>query len=146
VVDPGNNLDFWAIQEYAGTRVVQDSQQTTDSSRWGTWWAKVPPNGPVPSPTPTPTPTPTLCPTVFTVSDNGDASDSAVGNGVCATAAGVCTLRAAIQEANALNTCGTIDVNFNSIGAAVFLTTALPDLNHNLNINGRGADQLTIQR
>ncbi|MFN8557150.1 MAG: CSLREA domain-containing protein [Dehalococcoidia bacterium] len=37
----------------------------------------------------------------FVVNDLGDAVDAAPGNGVCATAGAVCTLRAAIQEANA---------------------------------------------
>ncbi len=38
----------------------------------------------------------------FTVNSTTDAVDATPGNGVCATAAGACTLRAAIQEANAL--------------------------------------------
>ena len=37
----------------------------------------------------------------YPVNDPFDLPDAAVGNGVCATAAGTCTLRAAIQEANA---------------------------------------------
>ncbi|MCX6021950.1 MAG: IPT/TIG domain-containing protein, partial [Chloroflexi bacterium] len=40
-------------------------------------------------------------PNSFTVNSTAAAGDAAPGNGVCATAAGVCTLRAAIQEANA---------------------------------------------
>ena len=36
------------------------------------------------------------------VNDTTDRPDRSIGNGVCATAAGTCTLRAAIQEANAL--------------------------------------------
>jgi hypothetical protein len=48
VVDPINDLDLWTIQEYAGLRAVQDSQQTTSASKWGTWWAKVQPGGAVP--------------------------------------------------------------------------------------------------
>jgi CSLREA domain-containing protein len=41
---------------------------------------------------------------VFTVNSNSDLSDSKPGDGVCHTGAAVptCTLRAAIQEANAL--------------------------------------------
>ncbi|MDP8992965.1 MAG: hypothetical protein M3N31_07965, partial [Actinomycetota bacterium] len=35
----------------------------------------------------------------FVVNSTGDQAD-AVGNGVCATAAGTCTLRAALSEAN----------------------------------------------
>ncbi len=37
----------------------------------------------------------------FTVDSAADSSDMNVGNGICATAAGACTLRAAIQESNA---------------------------------------------
>jgi hypothetical protein len=71
VVDPTNDLDMWTIQEYAGTRVVQDSQTTTSNSRWGTWWAKVTDiGGPPPSATPTPSPTPTPTPIVAPPNDN----------------------------------------------------------------------------
>jgi CSLREA domain-containing protein len=38
----------------------------------------------------------------FTVNSTADAVDAAPGNGTCATAGGACTLRAAVQEANAL--------------------------------------------
>ena len=38
----------------------------------------------------------------FNVNSIVDAVDAVPGNGVCATAGAVCTLRAAIQEANAL--------------------------------------------
>src|SRR2546428_469029 len=38
----------------------------------------------------------------FTVNDTTDTVDAALGDGMCATAGGTCTLRAAIQEANAL--------------------------------------------
>lgn len=40
--------------------------------------------------------------TTFTVDSTGDAVDVAPGDGACATAGGSCTLRAAIQETNAL--------------------------------------------
>jgi trimeric autotransporter adhesin len=49
----------------------------------------------------------------FTVNSSADTGDSNIGNGVCRTsngANGVCTLRAAIQEANAL--AGTHTINF----------------------------------
>ena len=46
----------------------------------------------------------------FTVNSTTDAVDSNIGNGVCATAGGVCSLRAAIQEANALAGSHTINV------------------------------------
>jgi CSLREA domain-containing protein len=57
-----------------------------------------------------------LCPAAlahaatFTVDSTADATDAAPGNGTCATAAGACTLRAAIQEANALAGADTINV------------------------------------
>lgn len=38
----------------------------------------------------------------FDVDDTGDAVDAAPGDGVCASAGGACTLRAAVQETNAL--------------------------------------------
>ena len=37
----------------------------------------------------------------FSVTSTADAPDAAVGDGVCATAGGACTLRAAVEEANA---------------------------------------------
>src|SRR5271157_5577787 len=39
---------------------------------------------------------------VFTVNDTTDAVDVNPGDGICATAAGTCSLRAAVQETNAL--------------------------------------------
>lgn len=44
----------------------------------------------------------------FTVNSTSDQADANPGNGVCATSAGACTLRAAIQEANALPGADTI--------------------------------------
>jgi CSLREA domain-containing protein len=46
----------------------------------------------------------------FAVNSTGDAVDAVPGNGACGTAAGTCTLRAAIQEANALAGADTINV------------------------------------
>lgn len=46
----------------------------------------------------------------LTVNSTADAVDASPGNGVCATATGACTLRAAIQEANALAGADTIVV------------------------------------
>ena len=44
----------------------------------------------------------------FTVTSTADTVDAAPGDGVCADAAGLCTLRAAVQEANALAGADTI--------------------------------------
>ncbi len=46
----------------------------------------------------------------FTVSSTADAVDANPGDGICATSGGVCTLRAAIQETNALAGVDTITV------------------------------------
>src|SRR5687768_1752509 len=46
----------------------------------------------------------------FTVDSTGDAADASI-DGLCATAGAVCTLRAAIAEANA--TAGPHSINFN---------------------------------
>src|SRR5439155_1434347 len=46
----------------------------------------------------------------FTVNSPIDAPDANPGDGICATAAGLCSLRAAIQEANATPTADTITV------------------------------------
>jgi CSLREA domain-containing protein len=84
------------------------------------------------------------CPS-FNVTSNADTSDAAAGDGVCATSASVCTLRAAIEEANAL-TCGAIDINFSGVTSPIVLATALPALNHNINVLGPGASALTVMR
>ncbi len=105
-----------------------------------------------PTPTPTPTPSPTPSPTAqpcFSrrfLNDNGDSPDKNPGDGVCLSTDGVCTLRAAIQEANALTTCGTIDIDMGAITTVINLNTALPDLNHNVNLKGPVNSVLTIQR
>jgi len=56
----------------------------------------------------------------FTVDSVADVVDAAPGNGVCATAAGACTLRAAIQESNALAGPDTI-----SLPAGAYALTAI---------------------
>jgi len=56
--------------------------------------------------------------TPFVVNYLGDADDASPGDGICATATGVCTLRAAIREANALP--GTDDINFSVTGTIPF--------------------------
>ena len=66
----------------------------------------------------------------FTVNDTGDAADAAPGNGTCATAGGGCTLRAAIQEANAHGGADTIRFALSGTGVhTIQLTSSLPPLN-----------------
>lgn len=68
------------------------------------------------------------------VNDVGDAADANPGNGVCATAGGVCTLRAAVQEANALAGSDTITVPAGKITLGSVLT-----ITSNLTVTGAGA-------
>jgi large repetitive protein len=85
----------------------------------------------------------------FVVNSTADEVDAVIGNGVCATAGGTCTLRAAIQEANALPGPHQID-----LPAGVFRitrpgaddTAVLGDLDitPQLTINGAGRDQTII--
>jgi CSLREA domain-containing protein len=70
----------------------------------------------------------------FIVNNNGDASDANPGNGVCATAGAVCTLRAAIEEANANGVADSI--SFSGV-TLVNIATEL-DITSNITINGTG--------
>lgn len=73
----------------------------------------------------------------FTVNNNGDAPDAAPGDGICATVGGVCTLRAAIQEANALSGTDTIQFNIGGGGAVTISpSSALPDITSTLHVDG----------
>ena len=60
----------------------------------------------------------------FTVDSTTDAVDASPGNGVCATSGAVCTLRAAIQESNAL---AGADSLAELTGADVAASTDTPD-------------------
>jgi CSLREA domain-containing protein len=68
---------------------------------------------------------------MFTVNNTGDAPDAAL-NGTCATAGNVCTLRAAIQEANRLPDLNTI--RFSVIGT-ISLGSALPKISADVTID-----------
>ncbi len=52
---------------------------------------------------------------IFTVNSPADAPDASAGDGVCATSAGECTLRAAVQEADNLPGEDTINFSINSV-------------------------------
>ncbi len=83
------------------------------------------------------------------VNDAGDAADMNIGDGICDTdpAAGLqCTLRAAIQETNALGGDDLIGFDNALSGSTIVLGSALPAIGGNLVINGLGADLLTVQR
>jgi CSLREA domain-containing protein len=70
-------------------------------------------------------PTKTVYAISFTVNDTSDQVDAGPGDGICRTSSGTCTLRAAIQEANALPGADTIQV------PAGIYTLAIPPLNEN---------------
>jgi len=77
----------------------------------------------------------------FSVDDTGDASDANAGDGICATAGAVCTLRAAIEEANAL--AGTDSIDFSGIDTTtqqtITVATALPTITEQITITAEGA-------
>jgi CSLREA domain-containing protein len=83
----------------------------------------------------------------LTVNTLGDQADASVGNGICdvdsGTAGDQCTLRAAIQEANATFAADTIDF---SVTGTINLTGALPDIVSDVTITGPGSSQLTVRR
>ena len=63
-----------------------------------------------------PGPVPRAEAATFTVNSTGDAPDSNTADGICDDGSGNCTLRAAIEQANA--SAGTDTINFNIPGAA----------------------------
>src|SRR4051794_14713877 len=90
---------------------------------------------------------------LFTVNSAADTPDAVVGNGLCANSVGKCTLRAAIQEANANSTDDTIEFNiptsdpgYNGSSWTIKLSSALPMLSTALTINGPGQNLLSIER
>jgi len=86
------------------------------------------------------------CPSTLTVNDLGDTGDNNPGDRLCNDGTGKCTLRAALQEANAITACTPLTINF-SVTGTINLASALPILAHpNLTITGPGADQLTVRR
>ena len=72
----------------------------------------------------------------FVVNDTGNASDSNVGNGVCRTSGGVCTLRAAIQEANANSALDTIAFAIGSGPKRISPSSNLPTITQPVIIDG----------
>lgn len=73
----------------------------------------------------------------FVVDSTSDQSDGVPGNGVCLTIVNTCTLRAAIEEANAF--AGADIVNFNIVGAGVQTiapASVLPAITETIVIDG----------
>ncbi len=91
----------------------------------------------------------------YVVNSTSDEADAVIGDGVCETAPGngVCTLRAAIEEANAQPTDDIInfdipqtDPGYDGTSWTIGLLSSLPDLNTNLAIEGPGANLLIVTR
>lgn len=82
---------------------------------------------------------------VFTVNSTADAVDIHPGDGVCATAAGTCTLRAAIQETNALGGSNTINLPAGTYTLTIaganesYAATGDLDIRNNLTVLGAGS-------
>src|SRR5881394_2119685 len=92
-------------------------------------------------------------PEIFVVNSTGDGDDAFPGDGQCETAVGngVCTLRAAIEEANAHAggdgisfSIPTSDPGYSNGMWTINLSRALPDISDSVNINGPGANMLTL--
>lgn len=72
---------------------------------------------------------------IFVVNNNGDASDANAGDGSCLTAGGVCTLRAAIEEHNAIN--GESQIHFDLPGSLTIQPASiLPYADSSLAVDG----------
>jgi CSLREA domain-containing protein len=88
-----------------------------------------------------------MCPSTLTVNNLGDTGDANPGDGVCLTSGGVCTLRAAVEEANALVTpvlCSPLTINFSVTGTITLLSGELSVAHPNLTIQGPGANVLAV--
>ncbi|TDD29679.1 DNRLRE domain-containing protein [Kribbella turkmenica] len=94
--------------------------------------------------------TPAAASSVYAVTTTVDAVDAAVGDGICATSAGACSLRAAIQESNASTAADTVQVP-----AGNYALTLPPqgdnlahsgdlDITRPLNVLGAGATTVTV--
>jgi CSLREA domain-containing protein len=86
---------------------------------------------------------PTASASNFIVNSLGDTPDALTSDGLCADAGGACTLRAAIQQANA-DPSGDV-IGF-SVNGTINLTSALPSFSKSMTISGPGAGQLTVRR
>ena len=84
----------------------------------------------------------------FVVNHTGDTFDNLVGDGICADAAGNCTLRAAIQEANAQFGNDVITFSFPITPVTIQLDSSLTPkelvISEGVTINGLGAGLLTV--
>ncbi len=82
---------------------------------------------------------------LFTVNHAGDTNDASVGDGFCADAGGNCTLRAAIEEANASPSQDAINFALPS-PSVINLTLGELVISSNIYIAGPGPRNLSVQR
>lgn len=82
---------------------------------------------------------------LLTVNDSGDSHDVAPGDRICLDPAGKCTLRAAIEETNALPNGFFINFTLPS-GSVIDLTLGELKITQKVNIIGPGSEKLTVQR
>ncbi|MCA9970856.1 MAG: CSLREA domain-containing protein, partial [Anaerolineales bacterium] len=80
----------------------------------------------------------------FTVNSTADAVDALPGDGICATSGGVCTLRAAIQEANATPGADTVSLPIGTYTLSIAgnddsAAAGDLDVTQNLTLEGAGA-------
>lgn len=81
----------------------------------------------------------------FVVNNNGDTNDANTADNLCADSSGNCTLRAAIQQANA--TAGDDTITFTlATPATINLTLGELSITSNITITGLGARDLIVQR
>ena len=77
----------------------------------------------------------------FTVNSSADAPEADLGSGICADASGMCTLRAAIMEANAIGGSNVIDLSqMNDPSKPIILTISGVDASY----SGSAADGYTV--
>jgi CSLREA domain-containing protein len=83
----------------------------------------------------------------FTVNSVGDTGDANVGDGECNDGAGNCTLRAAIEEANALAGTDTITFDLPGVGPHIIqLASGLPELSDSVNLLNSSGESITVRR
>lgn len=87
---------------------------------------------------------------IFIVNSTADETDAVPGDGVCETANNVCTLRAAIQESNALSGTDTIELPAGTYMLTIFgmdenaAATGDLDITESVIIQGAGRDTTTV--
>src|ERR1051325_62974 len=85
---------------------------------------------------------------VISVCVINDTDDADTNDGHCDTDLGTsgdqCTLRAAIQHANAFSSCGPITIEATGVTGVISLATPLPNVQHDVTILGSGSGNLRV--